>query len=92
MLPIIWRSSASADLLAILRYVAMENPTAARRLKTILEAAILPTAEHPYLYRHSDRIPGLREIVAHPNYLIFYRVTAECVEIVNVVHARREFP
>jgi toxin ParE1/3/4 len=70
----------------------MENPTAARRLKTILEAAILPTAEHPYLYRHSDRIPGLREIVAHPNYLIFYRVTAECVEIVNVVHARREFP
>jgi plasmid stabilization system protein ParE len=49
MLPIIWRSSASADLLAILRYVAMENPTAARRLKTILEAAILPTAEHPYL-------------------------------------------
>ncbi|MHB1737714.1 MAG: type II toxin-antitoxin system RelE/ParE family toxin [Acidithiobacillus sp.] len=48
--------------------------------------------EHPYLYRISDRVPGLREIVAHPNYIVLYRVTATCIEIVNVVHARREFP
>ncbi|MHB1737256.1 MAG: type II toxin-antitoxin system RelE/ParE family toxin [Acidithiobacillus sp.] len=37
-------------------------------------------------------MPGLREIVAHPNYIVLYRVTATCIEIVNVVHARREFP
>ena len=51
-----------------------------------------PSTPTPYLYRISDRVPGLREIVAHPNYLVLYRVTATCIEIVNVVHARREFP
>jgi len=92
MLPILWRESARADLIQIVSFVAAENPQAARRLKNLLEGAILPTAEHPYLYRASERIPGLREIVAHPNYIVFYRVTAQCIEVVNIVHARREFP
>ena len=40
----------------------------------------------------SNRIPDLRELVAHPNYIVLYRVTATRIEIVNVVHARRNFP
>lgn len=28
----------------------------------------------------------------HPNYIVLYRVAATCIEVVNVVHARREFP
>jgi transposase InsO family protein len=43
----------------------------------------------PHLYRISDRVPGLREIVAHPNYIVLYRVTATCIEIVIDVYARR---
>ncbi|EEX9459584.1 type II toxin-antitoxin system RelE/ParE family toxin, partial [Escherichia coli] len=31
-------------------------------------------------------------IVAHPNYIILYRVTTSSVEVVNVIHARRQFP
>jgi toxin ParE1/3/4 len=92
LLPIIWRASARDDLANIIRYIAHENPPAARRMKRLLEESVLPTAEHPYLYRISDRVPGLRVIVAHPNYIVLYRVTATCIEIVNVVHARREFP
>ncbi len=53
---------------------------------------VLPLANPPYLYRASERVPGLREIVAHPNYIIIYRVTRTSVEVVNIVHARREFP
>jgi toxin ParE1/3/4 len=79
-------------LAQVIRYIARENPSAARRIKRLLEAAILPAAEHPYLYRNSERIPSLREIVAHPNYLVLYRIMSTCIEVVNVVHARREFP
>lgn len=61
-------------------------------MKRLLEEAILPAAGHPYLYRRSERVPGLREVVAHPNYIILYRVAADHIEVVNVVHARREFP
>ena len=92
MLTIFWRDSARDDLRAIIRYIANENPVAARRMKGLLEASILPASEHPYMYRASERVPGLREIIAHPNYIIFYRVTANRIEVVNVVHAYREFP
>jgi toxin ParE1/3/4 len=37
-------------------------------------------------------VPGLREVVAHPNYVVLYRVAAACIEVVAVVHARRQFP
>jgi toxin ParE1/3/4 len=43
------------------------------------------------MYR-PGRIPGTREAVVHPNYIVVYRVTAEAVEIVSVVHARQEYP
>ena len=92
MLPILWRASARDDLAEIIGYIALENPPAARRLKRLLEASVLPAAEHPYLYPQSERLPGLREIVAHPNYLVLYRVTAACIEVLTVIHARREFP
>uniref|UniRef100_UPI0035D08ADA type II toxin-antitoxin system RelE/ParE family toxin n=1 Tax=Bartonella sp. MU70NMGDW TaxID=3243561 RepID=UPI0035D08ADA len=76
MLPIVWLSSARDDLRQILTYIARENSSAARRMKRFLEASVLPLAEHSYLYRQSEKVLGLREIVAHPNYLILYRVAA----------------
>lgn len=91
-LPIIWRLSARSDLAAIIRYVANINPLAARRLRQVLMESVLPVSEHPYLYRQSQTIPAMREIVAHPNYIVYYRVTASSIEVVNVIHTRREFP
>lgn len=92
MLPIFWRDSARNDLREIVTHIARENPPAARRLKIRLEASVLPVSEHPYLYRQSERVLGLREIVPHPNYIVLYQVTADHIEVVNVVHARRQFP
>lgn len=91
-MPIVWRTSARDDLAQILRYIAQANPQAARRIRRLFEAAVLPLSQHPYLYRSSERVQGLRELVAHPNYLVLYRVSTTCIEVVNVVHARREFP
>ena len=52
--------------------------------------SVLPVSEHPYLYRQSQTIPAVREIVAHPNYIVYYRVTAICIEVVNVIHTRTD--
>ena len=91
MLPIFWRASARGDLREIVRYIAEESPQAARRMKSVIEDAILPAAEHPYLFR-PGRVAGTREIVAHPNYIVVYRVAAERIEVTNVLHARQEYP
>ncbi len=52
---------------------------------------MLPLPEHPYLFR-PGRVSGTRELVAHPNYIVVYRVTDDRIEIVNVVHARQKYP
>lgn len=92
MLPILWLPSARDDLRQIVAYIAKENPPAARRLKIRIETSVLSLSEPPYLYPPSERALGLREIVTHPNYIILYRVTASNIEIVNVVHSRRQYP
>ena len=91
MLPILWRATAREDLAEIIGYIAERNPTAARSMLAQLESAIIPAAEHPYLYR-PGRVPGTREVVAHPKYVLVCRVTTAGIEVLNVLHARQEYP
>lgn len=92
MLPIEWTASGEADLMEILDHIGNINQSAAERLFARIEHDLEHVAEHPYLYKASQRVAGLREIVTHPNYIVYYRVTASSIEVVNVIHTRREFP
>jgi len=91
MLPLRWRAAALDDLDRLIGYIAQFNPAAAEALRDRIESVVLPLSEHPYLYR-PGRVPGTRELVAHPNYIVVYSVLADCVEIVNVLHARQQYP
>ena len=87
-----WTEEADEDLAEIIGYVFERNPTAARRLWDQLKSSAVNLSDHPYLFKESERVPGYREIVAHPNYLVFYRVLDDRVQIEMVAHARRKFP
>jgi toxin ParE1/3/4 len=91
MLPIVWRVRARDSLAGIVRHIAEHNPGAAGRIKALIEQSVLPLAEHPYLFR-SGRVPGTREVVAHPNYIVVYRVTVDRIEVVHVLHSRQQYP
>ncbi|WP_435928562.1 type II toxin-antitoxin system RelE/ParE family toxin [Dryocola sp. BD613] len=75
----------------IISFIANENPFAARCIKKVIEEAILPVAEYPYLFR-PGRVAGTREIVAHPNYPIVYRISATNIIVLSVLHMRQEYP
>ena len=91
MLNVVWLDEALRDLAEITSFIANRNPVAARKLnRLIVEQADL-LSEHPLLF-HAGRVPGTREIVAHPNYILIYRLTATAVEILNVLHARQQYP
>jgi len=91
MLPIVWLGSAHLSLRKIINTISEESPQAAARMASRIHEAVQPTAEHPYLFR-TGRVPGTREIVAHPNYVVVYRVTATRIEIIRVLHTRQEYP
>jgi len=86
-----WRPEARQALWQILTYIGDHDLDAAERLYSAIEAAVEPLSEHPYLHR-PGRVPGTREVVVHPNYIVVYRVAIDRVDIVDVLHARREYP
>jgi toxin ParE1/3/4 len=91
-----WRPMAREDLRAIVRHIGKDNLTRARSFGKALRDKTQPLAQHPELGRKGR--PGLpdwlRELVVHPNYIVFYRVLAEAriIEILRVKHAAQQTP
>lgn len=91
MLSLVWTEAAINDLDAIITFIAEGNPHAAERLQSAIEACAEHLPVHPFMFR-AGRVPGTREAVVHPNYLLVYEVHVDAVEIMRVVHSRQEYP
>lgn len=87
-----WTDEARGDLRDILSFIAERNLFAADSLYERIEQSISHLPQHPYLYKQSQRLVGAREVVVHPNYVVYYRVTATAIEVLAVVHSSRDFP
>ncbi len=91
MLPILWQAEAQTDLATILEYIAERSAESALDLFNDIERVVSKLPHHPYLYRNG-RVPGTREVVVHPNYVVVYRVSAIAIEIVSILHSRQQYP
>ncbi|MFJ1301748.1 type II toxin-antitoxin system RelE/ParE family toxin [Pseudomonadota bacterium AL_CKDN230030165-1A_HGKHYDSX7] len=91
MLNVCWLPAARDDLAAIITYLAERSPSAARSLRQRIERAVLPATGYPYLHR-PGRVPGTREVVVHPSYVVVYRITHNALQVVSVLHTRRAYP
>lgn len=93
---IVWRPMAESDLDNIIDYIAQDNPARAEEFGQELRGKTLALAQHPKLGRLGR--PGLpasvRELVIHPNYIVFYRLLDEArtVEILRMKHAAQQMP
>ena len=47
--------------------------------------------EMPYLGR-KGRVAGTHERLAHPSYLIVYRINSQSIDILNIIHTKRQYP
>jgi plasmid stabilization system protein ParE len=87
---------AHADLRAIIQYIGKDNPARAKSFGKALRDKTKVLEQHPELGRQGR--PGLpdylRELVIHPNYIVFYRVLTEAraVQILRVKHAAQQVP
>ena len=88
---LVWLESALEDQDAILEYITEHNEAAADKLQNEFEACATRLLDYPLMYA-PGRVPGTREALAHPNYILVYRVLDDTVEIVRLVHARQQYP
>ena len=86
-----WSEEAERDLAQILDFIAGRNPAAADRMQALFAKAMKNLRDHPLIYREG-RVSGTREIVVHPNYVLIYRIGADAVWIVNILHSARRYP
>jgi toxin ParE1/3/4 len=86
-----WRATAVADLLAIVDYIADDNPDATQALKDEIEEKAARLPDNPQLYR-VGRVDGTREMVVRPNYIVVYAEKPEIVTILRVLHAAQQWP
>jgi len=87
-----WTRIAIRDLIDIRRYIAEDNPHAARSVAQHILAAADGLLEHPEMGR-LGRIRGTRELViSQTPYIIVYRLRRKRVQVLRVLHGRRLWP
>jgi len=86
-----WNRRAILDVASIHAHVADHNPRAADDLRRLIYRRTDDLAHFPLAHRQG-RLPGTREMVLHPNYILIYRLTGEVITILRVLHSARNWP
>lgn len=88
----VWTKAAIRDLTQIRRYIARENPDAAREIALRIVDASERIIQFPEVGR-IGRVKGTRElIVPGTQYLIVYRIKKQAVHFARVLHGSQEWP
>jgi toxin ParE1/3/4 len=93
---VVQRVAARADLRRTVEWIANDNPGAARRVVGAYTRLLRQIGEFPASgRRYSPQLPHRHDIrfVAlpkFPNYLVFYRVHHDRVEILRFLHGARD--
>ena len=90
MKPIRLGAEAGADIDDIWLFIAEDDPNAADRFHDILMSKITLLATQPLMGRERDELgPGLRSFPIG-RYVVFYRDTADFLEVLRVLHGARD--
>ena len=83
---------AESDLVEIWGYIRPHNEDAADNLLRLIDKTCGLIAEHPKIGR--DRGNLLRGLFSFSvgNYLIFYRIASDSIEVARVLDGRRDVP
>jgi plasmid stabilization system protein ParE len=91
--PLRWTEHAVAQLAAIAEYISLDSLIYAEQLADRLVARLEQARHYPESGRVVPEVgdPELRELIDAP-YRLIYRVQEDALEVLSIVHARRESP
>jgi toxin ParE1/3/4 len=88
---IVWTRKALRHLAAVQDYIEQDKPDAARRVAAAIRKAVTLLSEHPHIGR-PGRKTGTRELVSGTPYIVPYRVRADSLTILAVLHGAQRPP
>ena len=89
---VVWLSRALADRDSQIDYIAQDSPKAAIGQGDRIERQIETLSAYPELGR-KGRVAGTRELVVNRTpFIVVYRVRAERIEILRVLHGAQMWP
>ena len=89
--PLRWSRRALADLDRIARRIAADKPLAAAEFVAGVRTSVERLTIFPMLGR-AGALVDTRELVAHRNYLVTYRLRGDEVQLLQVWHVARNRP
>jgi toxin ParE1/3/4 len=93
MLPLRWTEQAVEHLGGIADFISASSPVYAEGVIHRIESRLQLLREQPAMGKATPAMPdpSVRELVVSP-YRVFYRVLPDCIEILAILHGRREGP
>ncbi|MBD8893567.1 type II toxin-antitoxin system RelE/ParE family toxin [Labrenzia suaedae] len=90
-MPLEWSSEAERDVANIVGYIRDRNPQAAHKILDLIDekAARLPI--NPKMCR-KGRMPGTREMLVTPSYVLIYEESSAGVRVLRVLHTAQMWP
>jgi toxin ParE1/3/4 len=87
-----WLRKSINNLEKIAQYIQQDNPSASLNVITKIQVSVNKLSEFPLMGR-KGRIEGTRElIITNSPYIVVYRVQADRIEILRILHSSQKFP
>lgn len=84
-----WLKVALENMATIADYIAQDKPDRATSFVREIREKTLVLADFPSIGR-AGRVAGTRELIAHKNFLVIYRVKGKNIEIIRVRHVAQK--
>jgi toxin ParE1/3/4 len=84
--------AALVDFDNIYDYIARDNPRAAAKVLRSLDESVQLLADQPKLGKVFPHRRLRLRLLTHGDYLVFYRERPGVIEVVRVIHGRRNIP
>ena len=89
---VLWLDQAVADLKAVRAHIARHDPSTAVVVARRIRDAVKILGDYPAAGR-AGRVPSTRELVVSGTaYILAYRVRAETIEILRLLHGAQQWP
>jgi len=87
---LVWTKTARADRREVFEYIRADSPRAAIKMDLIFSEKAAILTRFPEMGR-LGRVPGTRELLAHRHYFLIYRIRANTIQILRVLHTSRHW-